>query len=83
MLFSNELDKRYGSQGIVSISLHPGNLKTDLQRHGNKLEACLTVGVWTWCNSFTLTLTLWTGSAALPSSSRGLYPTVRRDNARG
>ena len=33
VLFSRELAKRYGDQGIVSVSLNPGNLKTDLQRH--------------------------------------------------
>ncbi|KAF8810940.1 hypothetical protein BYT27DRAFT_7208949 [Phlegmacium glaucopus] len=30
---SNEFSKRYGEQGIVSTSLNPGNIKTDLQRH--------------------------------------------------
>ncbi|KAJ7645233.1 NAD(P)-binding protein [Mycena polygramma] len=31
--FSNELWRRYGDQGIVSVSLHPGNLISGLQRH--------------------------------------------------
>ncbi|TDL27094.1 NAD-binding protein [Rickenella mellea] len=31
--FARELARRYGDQGIVSTSLNPGNLKTDLQRH--------------------------------------------------
>ncbi|KAI0067969.1 NAD-P-binding protein [Artomyces pyxidatus] len=33
ILISNELAKRYGDQGIVAISLHPGSVKTDLQRY--------------------------------------------------
>ncbi|KAJ7103405.1 NAD(P)-binding protein [Mycena belliarum] len=33
IVFSNELARRYGDKGIVSTSLNPGNLKTDLQRH--------------------------------------------------
>ncbi|EIN11082.1 NAD(P)-binding protein [Punctularia strigosozonata HHB-11173 SS5] len=33
IVFSQELARRYGTQGIVSIALHPGNLKTDLGRH--------------------------------------------------
>ncbi|EUC59465.1 oxidoreductase, putative, partial [Rhizoctonia solani AG-3 Rhs1AP] len=33
VLFSNELAKRYAEQGIISSSLNPGNLQTDLQRH--------------------------------------------------
>lgn len=33
VVFANELGRRYADQGIVSTSLHPGNLKSDLQRH--------------------------------------------------
>lgn len=43
VLFSNELHRRYGDQGIVSISLHPGNLKTELTRHTAKIAACVVV----------------------------------------
>jgi NAD(P)-dependent dehydrogenase (short-subunit alcohol dehydrogenase family) len=32
-LFSVELTKRYQSEGIISNSLHPGVIKTNLQRH--------------------------------------------------
>jgi len=28
-----ELSRRFGDQGVVSISLNPGNIKSDLQRH--------------------------------------------------
>ncbi|KAG9104004.1 hypothetical protein FRC06_006268 [Ceratobasidium sp. 370] len=31
--FANELARRYESQGIISTSLHPGVIKTELQRH--------------------------------------------------
>ncbi|KIK55256.1 hypothetical protein GYMLUDRAFT_264219 [Collybiopsis luxurians FD-317 M1] len=37
ILFSNELAKRYGEKGIVSISLHPGNVRSELGRHGPAL----------------------------------------------
>ncbi|TFK24421.1 NAD(P)-binding protein [Coprinopsis marcescibilis] len=33
VVFSSELARRYGDEGIVSVSLNPGNLKTDLGRH--------------------------------------------------
>ncbi|THU94703.1 NAD(P)-binding protein [Dendrothele bispora CBS 962.96] len=33
IVFSNELARRYGDKGIVSTSLHPGNLRTELPRH--------------------------------------------------
>jgi retinol dehydrogenase-12 len=32
-MFSNEFARRYGAEGIVSTSLHPGIIKTDLTRH--------------------------------------------------
>ncbi|TFL05015.1 hypothetical protein BDV98DRAFT_610706 [Pterulicium gracile] len=34
-VFSRELAKRYGDQGIVSTALNPGNLRTELQRHSS------------------------------------------------
>ncbi|KAL1671269.1 hypothetical protein EV122DRAFT_226867 [Schizophyllum commune] len=33
VLFSNELARRYGDQGIISTSLNPGNLSSNLYRH--------------------------------------------------
>ncbi|KAG9127029.1 hypothetical protein FRC07_000956 [Ceratobasidium sp. 392] len=33
VLFSNELAQRYGNQGIISVSLHPGAIKTDMMRY--------------------------------------------------
>ncbi|KAG8898569.1 hypothetical protein FRB99_007346 [Tulasnella sp. 403] len=33
LAFSNELARRYGSKGIHSNAVNPGNLRTDLQRH--------------------------------------------------
>ncbi|KAG8730184.1 hypothetical protein FRC12_020427 [Ceratobasidium sp. 428] len=39
VIFSNELARRYADQGIVSVSVNPGNLKTDLQRHLSRLNA--------------------------------------------
>jgi NAD(P)-dependent dehydrogenase (short-subunit alcohol dehydrogenase family) len=37
ILYSNELARRYGGEGIVSISLHPGAIKTDLARYSASL----------------------------------------------
>ncbi|KAK0481149.1 NAD(P)-binding protein [Armillaria luteobubalina] len=33
VLFSNELARRYGNEGIISISLNPGNIDSELLRH--------------------------------------------------
>ncbi|KAH0832124.1 hypothetical protein J3R83DRAFT_13033 [Lanmaoa asiatica] len=33
VVLASELDRRYRAEGIVSISLNPGNIRSDLQRH--------------------------------------------------
>ncbi|KZO94649.1 NAD(P)-binding protein [Calocera viscosa TUFC12733] len=33
IVFSNELAKRYGSQGIVSTAVNPGSVRTEVNRH--------------------------------------------------
>lgn len=33
IVFANELARRYEAQGIISSSLHPGAIRTELQRH--------------------------------------------------
>ena len=43
ILIAFELARRYGDQGIVSITLHPGILKTDLLRHTNFLKRAALV----------------------------------------
>ncbi|KAJ7485599.1 NAD-P-binding protein [Mycena latifolia] len=43
VVFSNELARRYADQGIISIALHPGNIKTDLARHSTPMERALTM----------------------------------------
>lgn len=43
VVFSNELNRRYGDQGIISVSLHPGNLRTEAQRHVSSIEKVLSV----------------------------------------
>ncbi|GLB38370.1 putative NAD-P-binding protein [Lyophyllum shimeji] len=36
--FASELSRRYGDKGLVSISVHPGTLNSDLHRHMSKLR---------------------------------------------
>ena len=43
ILIAFELARRYGDQGIVSVTLHPGILKTDLLRHTNFLKRAALV----------------------------------------
>ena len=42
-MFANELDRRYGDQGIVSTSVHPGLIVTDLFRNYPKF--IISIGV--------------------------------------
>ncbi|CAE6443934.1 unnamed protein product [Rhizoctonia solani] len=39
VIFSNELARRYGEQGIISSSVHPGIINTELPRHLPQLFA--------------------------------------------
>lgn len=38
ILFSNELFRRYADEGIISTSIHPGSLRSDLFRHMSRIE---------------------------------------------
>ncbi|OJA21276.1 hypothetical protein AZE42_10592 [Rhizopogon vesiculosus] len=38
IVFSAELARRYGDQGIVSTALNPGGIKTELARHQSSLS---------------------------------------------
>ncbi|KAG6849931.1 hypothetical protein H0H93_003460 [Arthromyces matolae] len=42
VVFAQELARRYEDQGIVSTSLNPGNLRSDLQRHMPTIIASIT-----------------------------------------
>ncbi len=42
MWFANELERKYGSQGLHAISVHPGGIRTGLQRsHSEKAAAMI------------------------------------------
>jgi len=41
ILFSNEFARQYGGEGIVSISVHPGNINTDLARNASAFTKIL------------------------------------------
>lgn len=40
-VIAREFAKRYGHEGIVSTSLNPGNLQTDIQRHASLFESVI------------------------------------------
>ncbi|THG94069.1 hypothetical protein EW026_g7328 [Hermanssonia centrifuga] len=41
VVFASELAKRYGDQGIISISVNPGNIKSDLMRNASTVQKVL------------------------------------------
>ncbi|CAE6423440.1 unnamed protein product [Rhizoctonia solani] len=61
VLFSNELAKRYADQGIISSSLNPGNLQTDLQRHLPWLFEKI-LGLFLYHASYGALTQLWSGT---------------------
>ncbi|KAF8442815.1 hypothetical protein L210DRAFT_3445398 [Boletus edulis BED1] len=47
VVLASELDRRYRTEGIVSISLNPGNIYSDLQRHmGSISRRILNLGLY-------------------------------------
>lgn len=72
VLFSNELQRRYGDQGIVSTSLNPGNLKSDLQRHLSWTETLFITPLLYPASQGALTQ-LWAGTSAEGLNLGGKY----------
>ena len=44
ILFAREYNRRYQKHGIISVSLHPGAIKTELQRHSTGAGSLLSIG---------------------------------------
>ncbi|KAA1472589.1 NAD(P)-binding protein [Dentipellis sp. KUC8613] len=80
ILLSNELARRYGEQGIVSISVHPGAIKTDLQRHTGALLKTFLETVVLKDISLGVISQLYAGTAddALEMNGEYLVPWARR-----
>ncbi|KAF7984335.1 hypothetical protein HWV62_15339 [Athelia sp. TMB] len=41
-ILAAEIARRYGAQGLVSVALNPGNIKSDMQRHMGPVQHWLT-----------------------------------------
>lgn len=82
VLFTNELAKKYTDKGIISISLNPGNITTDLQRHIGLFERTFASYVLTLAPAEYGALTqLWAGtSPEITRKDSGAYmiPWARR-----
>ncbi|KAF8895337.1 NAD(P)-binding protein [Infundibulicybe gibba] len=84
IVFSNELARRYGSQGIVSTSLNPGNLKTELARHLPKYLQVLSK-IFVYPVSYGALTQLWAGTSPEGAGLNGRYliPWARLGSAHG
>ncbi|KIM40868.1 hypothetical protein M413DRAFT_27993 [Hebeloma cylindrosporum] len=72
VLFSNELARRYGDQGIVSTSLNPGNLQSDIQRHLSTLE-WLLINPFLYPAKYGALTHLWAGTSTEGVELGGKY----------
>ncbi|KAI0061200.1 NAD(P)-binding protein [Artomyces pyxidatus] len=75
ILFSNELARRYGDQGIVSIALHPGMIRTDLMRHLPSAMAKI-INMFIFDVTMGVITPLYAGTAEEAEEMNGEYLTV-------
>ncbi|KAH9005647.1 NAD-P-binding protein [Lactarius hatsudake] len=75
VLFSNEFARRYGAEGIVSTSLHPGTIHTDLTRNSNFLVQFL-MRLATHDVSYGAITSLYAGTASAAGELNGKYLTA-------
>jgi len=75
ILVSNELARRYGGEGIVSISLHPGNIKTDLARTAGSVTQFLA-RIILYPITYGAITPLYAGTAPAAGELNGKYLTV-------
>ncbi|KAI0322377.1 NAD-P-binding protein [Amylostereum chailletii] len=76
VLFSNELAKRYGDQGIVSISLHPGIVRTELNRDVNWIAAWIVSKLLLYDVSYGVLTQLYAGTSEEALQLNGEYLTA-------
>lgn len=72
MIYATELARRYGDQGIVSTSLNPGNISTDLQRHAGVVTRLITE-IITYQPKYGALTQLWAGTAPWGATMNGKY----------
>jgi len=71
-VFATELARRYGDQGIVSTSLHPGSLNSDLHRHGGRIQRYL-IHFILYDSSHGALTQLWAGTSVEGKGMNGKY----------
>jgi NAD(P)-dependent dehydrogenase (short-subunit alcohol dehydrogenase family) len=72
VVFATELARRYGDQGIVSTSLNPGNLSTDLLRYGSRTKKTI-VNLILYPAPYGALTPLWAGTSLEGKDFNGKY----------
>ncbi|KAJ3857003.1 NAD-P-binding protein [Lentinula lateritia] len=80
VLISSELSRRYGDQGVVAISLHPGGVESELLRHLHPIIAWIVEKIRIYPVSLGIITTLYaaTSEAALEMNGEYLTAWARR-----
>ncbi|PPQ63836.1 hypothetical protein CVT24_009786 [Panaeolus cyanescens] len=73
ILYSNTLARKYGDQGIVSTSVNPGNLKTDLARHLPKFVSAVMNAVLLYPAPYGALTQLYAGTMPQGAELNGKY----------
>ncbi|KAF8883529.1 NAD-P-binding protein [Infundibulicybe gibba] len=73
VVFSKELAKRYGDQGIVSISLNPGNIHTNLQQRMGSFQKQMVSFMMYPARPNGITTHLWAGTAPETAAFNGKF----------
>ncbi|VDB84664.1 unnamed protein product [Peniophora sp. CBMAI 1063] len=83
VLFSNALARKYGEQGIVSISLHPGSIRSSFTRHFPALLTWILNRTIMYDISFGVITPLYAGTSVEAEKMNGEYLTAwaRRQQA--
>lgn len=72
-MFALELARRYGDQGIISISLNPGNLKTDLDRHAKLGVSIILWFLLLWPATWGAWTSLWAATSPENEDANGKF----------
>ncbi|KAK7062055.1 NAD-P-binding protein [Favolaschia claudopus] len=75
VLISNELARRYGDQGVISISLHPGGVKSELLRNVHPIIAWIVDKIRLYPVSLGIITSLYAATSEEAEKMNGEYLT--------
>ncbi|KAF8585072.1 NAD(P)-binding protein [Ramaria rubella] len=73
VVFSHELARRYGDQGIVSTALNPGIIRSELQRHYTGAKAWVLDKILLWDTPYGALTPLYAGTSPEGRDFNGKY----------